>query len=498
MEAGGDSAMGKDSKKTAPQGNEADQVDPNARHTVSDQDKVKARKWFARAQQLVETRSYDYAIKCYIDGLNVWPEAVDEGHQPLRGCGVARQHTGGKRPGFGETVKHSMSNKDPLKAMLNAEWLLAHDPMNVGYMEGLLKNANRAHCEDTVTWMGPIYRHAAENEKKPSPKRFALLKEVYEELGDRAQARREAELAVQAYRLGIEALAIQARMDPKDASLANVQRDLSTKLTILKGQYQTAESFQESIQDREAQADLHDEERMVQSDDRLDQLIVKAEREMAENPGVIGKVMSLVELLCRQDNEERETKAIGILVTEYKGGGEYRYKMRADDIRMRQLGREFRRAKTSGDKEAAREALTRQLRYELNVFAERVKKYPTDQRMRYEHGLRLFQAKRFDDAIPLFQAARGDPKNRTRCDLYLGRCFHEKGYHSQAMATLSKALEAYEFTEDETAKALKYWLGRSQEGDGQVHEALATYGELLQVDYNYRDVRGRIDGLKNQ
>ena len=64
--------------------------------------------------------------------------------------------------------------------------------------------------------------------------------------------------------------------------------------------------------------------------------------------------------------------------------------------------------------------------------------------------------------------------------------------------TLSKALEAHESTEDETAKALKYWLGRSQEGDGQVDDALATYGELLQVDYNYRDVRGRIDGLKNK
>ncbi|HUU82022.1 MAG TPA: hypothetical protein VM243_00840 [Phycisphaerae bacterium] len=490
--------MAKDNKKPAAAEEQAEEVDPNARYVVTDAEKAKARKWFARAEELVKTRSYDYAVKCYIDGLALWPEAVDEGHQPLRGCGVARQHTGGKKSGFTDGVRHSMTNKDPLKAMLNAEWLLAHDPMNVGYMEGLLKNANKARCEDTLMWVGSIYRHAAENEKKPSAKRFALLKDVYEELGDRAQARGETDLAVQAFRLGIEALAIQARIDPKDTSLANVQRDLSTKLTILKGQYQTAESFTESIQDREGQADLHDEDRMVQSDERLEQLIAKAEHEMAENPGVIGKVMTLVELLCRQDNEERETKAIGILVQEFKKDGEYRYKMRADDVRMRQLGRAYRQVRDSGDKEAAREALTRQLRFELKVFGERVKKYPTDLRVRYEYGTRLFQARRIDDAIPIFQAARADPKNRTRCDLYLGRCFHEKGYHSQAAATLTKAVATYEFKEDETAKALKYWLGRTQEAEGLVTDALATYGELLQIDYNYRDVRGRMDGLKKR
>ena len=170
--------MAKDAKKPAVDGEGASEVDPNARYAVTEQDKAKARKWFARAQELVNTRSYDYAVKCYIDGLNVWPEAVEEGHQALRGCGVARQHTGGKKPGFTGSVKHSMTNKDQLKAMLNAEWLLAHDPLNVGYMEGLLKNANLAHCEDTVLWIGSIYRHAAENEKKPSAKRFALLAEI--------------------------------------------------------------------------------------------------------------------------------------------------------------------------------------------------------------------------------------------------------------------------------------------------------------------------------
>ena len=490
--------MARENTKPVEEGEAPEPPDPHGRRVTSEADQAKAGKWFERAKELVDTRSYDYAIKCYISGLALWPEAVKQAHQPLRGCAAVRQHTGGKKPGFADTVKHSMTHKDPLTAMLNAAWLLAHDPMNVNYMEGLFKNADRARCDDTVMWAGAIFRNAAEQEKKPSAKRFALLKEVYEELGDRAQARGEAELAVEAYQRGIEALNIQARVAPRDSSITNIRRDLSTKLTILKGHYQTADSFQESILDREAQADVHDRERMVQSSGRLAELIAKAERDLRESPGVAGKVTALVELLCREDDEEQEARAIGVLVEQYKQQGQYRYKSKADDIRMRQLTRQYRCLRDAGDREAAREARAKQLRFELGVFAERVKQYPTDQRMRFEHGLRLFQGRRFDEAIPLFQTARADAKNRARCDLYLGRCFYEKGYQSQAVATLDAALEARELSDDTEGKALRYWLGRAQEAEGATGEALRSYGQLLQIDYNYRDVRARMDELSKR
>ena len=63
---------------------------------------------------------------------------------------------------------------------------------------------------------------------------------------------------------------------------------------------------------------------------------------------------------------------------------------------------------------------------------------------------------------------------------------------------LGKAVEAYELAEDEHAKSLRYWLGRSQEADGDAAAALASYGQLLQMDYNYRDVRARMDDLKRK
>ncbi len=472
------------------------EADPNARHETPEANKAKARKWFARAKELVDNRNYDYAIKCYIDGLTLWPEAVEDGHKPLRGCGAARQHTGGKKSGFGDSVKHSMNQKDPIKGMLNAEWLLAHDPMNISYIEGLFKNANKAHCDDTVMWIGQALGNAAEQEKKPSAKRFALLKEVYEELGDRAQARGELAVAAEAYERGIAAMNVQERLDPKDTSIPSVRRDLSTKLTILKGQYQTAESFTESMVDRQEQADIHDAERMVQGSERLAELVAKAEREVEESDGTWSKVNALVELLCREDNEQHEAKAIGLLLDYYKRKDNYQYKQRADDVRMRQLARAYRQARSDGDQEVAREARIRQLKFELAVFKERVARYPTDNRIKYEYGQRLFQARKVDEAIPVLQAARSDAKHRTQCDLFLGRCFYEKGYHRQAVSTLARALDQIEVSSSDDGKAVRYWLARSHEAAGEVDQALEHYGQLLEIDYNYRDVRDRMDGLQ--
>lgn len=470
----------------------ADQ-DPNARHTTSETDKAKARKWFARAKQLVDTRSHDYAIKCFIDGLALWPEAVDEGHQPLRACALARRHAGGKKLGMMDSVRSSMSHKDPVQAMLNAEMRWAHDPSNLSYIEGVFKNAGRARCDDTLMWAGAICREALENEKKPNAKKFALLKEVYEALGDRAESRGELDLAAEAYERGIEALNVQRQLSPRELELNNVLRDLSTKLTILKGKYDRAGSFKESVRDAGQQRDTQDQDRMVQSDERLTQLIAAAEAAVDANPGVTGKVMALVELLCRRDNEEDEKRAIAILVKQYQDTEDYRFKQRGDDIRMRQIAREVRRARESGDRETIRSALIKQLQFEIPTYKERTARYPTDMRIRYEYGLRLFNARKYDEAIPCFQTARGDLKHRVQCSLYLGRCFYEKKFFSEAVATLEEGQAAHEATEDTVAKELLYWLGRAQADSGEATAAAKTYGHLLQLDYNYRDVRSRIE-----
>ncbi|GAG18535.1 unnamed protein product, partial [marine sediment metagenome] len=103
-------------------------VDTETGTVYSEADKAKARTFFKRAEQAAASRHYDYAIELFINGLACWPEAVEDGHQKLRLVGVQRRNAGGKKPGMMEAVKTPMTGKDPLKAMLNAELLLAKDP----------------------------------------------------------------------------------------------------------------------------------------------------------------------------------------------------------------------------------------------------------------------------------------------------------------------------------------------------------------------------------
>jgi TolA-binding protein len=382
-----------------------------------------------------------------------------------------------------------------MQAFLNALWLFGHDPESTAYTEGILKNASRLGAPDAAMWAANIHYRLLEGNSKSSGKHFQSFTRVMEEVGDACVARGETQSALEAYEFGVKALDLWRRRVPRDQNVERLLRNLSTKFTILKGKYQDGDSFRESISDADEQADLHDMDRSVQSDRRLDELVDKLRLQYEAAPDQPDAVKKYADILCRREREEEETTAIGVLVEAYKRSGAYRWKQRADEIRIKQLSRQGRLLAQTGDEEALKTHLAHQRKYELGVYRERFERYPTDLRVKYEYGLRLFRAGHFDDAIPVLQSARNEPKNRASCCLYLGRCFYRKGFHTQAVQTLREALNEYESPDDEVGKELLYWLGRCQEEGGELEGARQSYGQLLQVDYNYRDGRARLEGL---
>jgi len=102
----------------------------------------------------------------------------------------------------------------------------------------------------------------------------------------------------------------------------------------------------------------------------------------------------------------------------------------------------------------------------------------------------------FDEAIPCFQEARLDPRNRMACNLFTGRCFFEKKLYGPAIDVLTTLSKEHEGRGDETSKEIYYWLGRAFEADGRNESAAETYNQLIQWDYNYRDVRERIQKVR--
>lgn len=468
---------------------------PNGLPSVDPAGQGRAQECFRRAQELANAKNYDYAIQLYISGLEHWPEAVDEGHKPCRAAALFR---GKVKIGLGDKMKLGMGGKDAKKAMLNAELLLSKDPQNIEYMESMLKSADKAGFNATVMWIGEVYEDAAMRETKPTNSRLQLLREVYERVADRLKET-DPLLSIQAMDRVVQALTKMRNLAPTDGKIANDLRDMAGKLTILKGNYSNAESFRDSVHETEQQRETYDKERLVQDDKRVDELIATAQARYDANPTDQRIINELVDLLCRRELEEGEKRAISLLIKAHKETDDYRHKSRACDIKMKQHRRAVRAAREAGDAERLKQTEKEALQFEMQVFKDRIKHYPTDVRLRYEYGKRLYEAAQYDEAIPYLQEARADRKVRNQCGLYIGRCFYKKRYFAQAIETFRDALNSYETPDDELGKELNYWLGRSCEADQRTEEALKIYGQLIQWDYNYRkgDVRKRIDNLRD-
>ncbi len=470
---------------------------------TTEADQTRARQWFTKATECRERREYDYAIECYITGLSYWPEAVEEGHMPLRSLAIQRQQVGGKKPGLMDGVRGSLGGKDPKRAMLNAERLLSMDPQSGGHAEAVLKHAIKAGFLETAKWIAPLIFDSLRKDKKPNRGRFKTFRDALVEAAMLADARGDGALETWLLDQAVNSLEYVIVRCPGDEEQRNEQRDLAGKLTISRGKYEHAEDFRDSLYDAEKQKLLHDLDRVQQGEETLEALIVAARGAWEASPNAPAKLHAYVDVLLRTERKPQEDEAIKVLMGMFAATRNYSFKSRADEVRLRQLARAARtqhaKARETGseeDKQQARLAALEQRQTALEVFRERVAKYPTDLRLKFKLGSVLFEAGEYAEAIPMLQVAQGDPRSRARCALLLGRAFFEKGDATQAAAVLREAIDQYELT-DEHSKELLYWLGRACEAAGNAAAAKEAFGKLLRQDYNFMDgdARRRLEQL---
>lgn len=473
---------------------------------IPEEAKKIAEKFFEHAETVADTRNYDYAIELYLQGLHKNTAAVEQGHKALREVAMHRKSLGGKRPGLVETFKRSTTHKDPLTAMLNAEYLLAKDPFNLAYIEALAKNADRAELPDALLWILPFYLEASRQEKKIHIDRLLNIRNYYEKLGEYYESQNQADLGVECLQRAVAALELAMQEAPRGMDLSVDHRDLVSKFTIMRGKYGTAEDFRDSVQDAESQKMLQDSKKAVKSEEVLEHMIRQAQEELQADPTVAGKVNKLVDLLLQRGMVEDEQQAMVLLDKSHQQTGQYSFKMRADDIRLRQMQRKIRQARAQlennpQDQDAKTQLaeLQKQLiAFELDIYKERTAQYPTDLHLKFEYAVRLFHARQYDQAIPLFQEASAEPRHGIRAKFYIGSCFFNKGWHDQAVDTLKEAIEAYPLKGDNLFKEMHYVLARTYEQASQTDSALDTYSQIVKLDYNYRDVRHRIESMQKK
>ena len=128
----------------------------------------KAKAFFERGEEVADRDNFDYAIEMYLEGLRCAPEALEEGHKPLRHIALIRQGKGGKKPSIMDKVKRQFSGKSPLDEMLKAEYLLAKDPDHVPHAEAMLKACVAGGYVKTGEWIADLIYEANRAKSKPS------------------------------------------------------------------------------------------------------------------------------------------------------------------------------------------------------------------------------------------------------------------------------------------------------------------------------------------
>ena len=454
---------------------------------------ARARVFFERASKLKDSAAadFDYAIDMYLEGLRLAPDDVLNGHIGLREMALLRQSRSGKKPSMMEKMKR-MRGKTPLERMLNAEYLFAKDPNYLPYAEAALKAAVEGAYNKTAKWFADLMFQANSGSKKPSVQIYVLVKDSYLALGHLDRAAVAGKFA--------------SELEPQNAELADEYKRLTAELTVSRGKYDQGGDFRDSIKDRHLQEKLQSQERIVKTEDYRLSAVEEARKELAREPNVPAHIFNLADTLADLETDEGENEAIKLLEDAYAVKSDFSFAQRAGQIRIKQLKRKIRRAEAvvdakPGDVQAASrlsEMLSQLKSTELEHWRLCVANYPTDLRARYEYGLRLFLDKQYDNAIPFFQEAQKDPRNKIAAMDKIGLCFFMKGWSADAIDVFKRAIDSYEIKDDGVARELRYNLARAYEEQGDSEKALEIYRKIAQSDFAYKDVSQRVDKLRKK
>lgn len=467
-------------------------------------DPRKAFAWFERGKTMADSSQYDYAIECYILGLKVDPDNVNQ-HEALIEVAKRRKVAGGKPAPVMDKIKGG--GKDPVDRFLHAEMLWAKEPLNKQLMLIAMERAvevdqvrDDLNMGEIANWIGELILDQNQYDKPLSKQDLVKLRDLFRAIG--------------VYPKAIDACRRALAMDRLNPELNTTLKNLEAELTLQTGKFDQMgkdSSFVDKVKDQAKQTDLERQDRLSKTDRDLDSLIETRRLELEADPSDPIRIAKLAASLAEKETDETQEEAIKLYKQLLEKTGHSNYKSEAGRIRIRQLGRHARLAKRDADlkpqdkklAEIAQEKLRQLRQFELDEFTDRVKTYPSDMEARFRMGELLYMFKRNDDAIAAFQTTKLTPKYRAASCEYLGRCFLAQGWLDEAIQSLRDGIEAYDRMDDKLGLDLRYRLMGALEKFAIQHrdieaarEAVKWGSQVLQSNINHRDIKPRMEGVR--
>jgi tetratricopeptide (TPR) repeat protein len=444
------------------------------------------KKFFDHGDQVALTGNWDFAIEMYAMGVRWEPTNMERGWHKLREVAMKRKAQGGKAPNGKDKKTHKMG-KDPLENLSNAAFLWAKDPGAIALMRQVLDMAWKSEQSEVLRWIGDLMVQAQSNEKKPSKLMCVHMVDAFETF-------EHYDLAVNACRLAIKA-------SPNDEALDSREGHLSARYTLQKGKYGEEGHFSKGVLDMEKQNELMQKDSAFKSDEYLQKEIKRTRTEYEESPMVPGKINAYAHALTAVEDNEHDTQAVTLLEKAFVETQAYQFKLLAGDVQIKQMHRKIRLLREADKKAESIAAAKELLKFEVVEYAERAKNYPTDMEIRYELGRRLFLSAQYDDAIAALQHAARNPRRLIPCMNYLGQAFMKKQWWQEAVDTFEKVLK-HDMGE-RTATDIRYnlanaleLLGTQDKNKDLLQRAEQQFSDVAQIDFNYKDVRDRLEGVR--
>jgi tetratricopeptide (TPR) repeat protein len=455
----------------------------------------KAEKFFERAATLHEATNFEFAMTMWLGGLRQDPTSL-RGLEGFFKSAGAFMNSGAKGPSK-DTIKLFSGGGNIERYLLSLlEWS-AH-PTEAAYAVRAMQLASDLGLAEPAVWIATRALGAAEREKRPRKDYFLKIMEVLRRF--------------EKFDLAIRAGEAALRVDPTDGRLSAELRNMSADSTMRRGGFdQTGAEggFRANIRDIARQQELEEASRVSKTEEALNRLLVGARSEYEANKLDKPTINKYVDLLLERGQEEDEQTAIRVLDEAYRTTQEFRFKDRAEQLRLRVRRRGLAALKEraeAGDpsaRESYKAAVREYLDAEIRLAEQQVAAYPTDLSRRFDLGQKFFKVGRYEEAIGQFQEAKNDVKNRANVLYYLGLSFQKIGWNDEAIETLRQALSMHASPSDATGMELRYALmealaARAEEQSSlpDAEEAYKIAASIAIEQINYKQIRARRDEVK--
>jgi tetratricopeptide (TPR) repeat protein len=456
-----------------------------------DQKKKIAADCYLKGNQAMEKGNFDYAVKMHGMAAQLIPDNVHF-RQTLRGC-ERRLYNNNKSGAKFASARLLGVRNQIRKARSKKEW----PAMDQAAEEGLTVNPWDAQLNADVGeachYLGYsdvaefAYETAVEN--NPESKEFLQkLMEINEERGN--------------YPKALECARRLTKLEPNNGKLRAQLTGLEAKQVMCRGGYDGAKSTQEvrrnAYDDYRPATEKYVPDTVAGPGVSLESDLRHAIR---KSPTEKGNYIKLVEILEQKKEFEQANAVLKQALDATGGDVNIREILENSDLkRLRheiELGKAVAADDEAGQKNIGR--LKRELLLrEVEVFSSRVDRYPTDARFKHELGKRYMQLKEFKKAIPLLQQATVDQRREAEVLVLLAKCFLAERQQKLARAQLEKAVEKLNPHDNpETYCEAHYILGRLCEDAGDRDDAEHHYGQVLGVNYAYKDARDRLESMQS-